>query len=36
MNSSDITGYLNGLDGPLHDLGESIRPVIDSALPETR
>ncbi|MET9900002.1 MULTISPECIES: DUF1801 domain-containing protein [unclassified Streptomyces] len=34
MNASDITSYLNGLDGPLRDIGEKIRPVIDSALPD--
>ncbi|WRZ91891.1 DUF1801 domain-containing protein [Streptomyces sp. NBC_01007] len=34
MNSSDITAYLNDLEGPLRDIGERIRPVIDSALPD--
>ncbi|WP_328450564.1 DUF1801 domain-containing protein [Streptomyces sp. NBC_00386] len=34
MTSSDITVYLNGLDGPLRDIGERTRHVIDSALPD--
>jgi hypothetical protein len=34
MNSSGITAYLNELDGPLRAIGERIRPVIDSALPD--
>ncbi|MFF3407009.1 DUF1801 domain-containing protein [Streptomyces sp. NPDC002742] len=34
MNSSDITSYLNDLDGPLRDVGERTRSVIDSALPD--
>ncbi|MFF3612384.1 DUF1801 domain-containing protein [Streptomyces sp. NPDC002580] len=34
MSAVDITSYLNGLDGPPHDIGERLRPVIDSVLPD--
>ncbi|MER5474131.1 DUF1801 domain-containing protein [Streptomyces sp. NPDC002935] len=34
MTASDITSYLNGLDAPLREIGEKIRPVIDAALPD--
>ncbi|MFE1287715.1 DUF1801 domain-containing protein [Streptomyces sp. NPDC058751] len=33
MTSSDITAYLDGLDGPLRDIGERVGHVVDSALP---
>ncbi|MET8855070.1 DUF1801 domain-containing protein [Streptomyces sp. NPDC004579] len=34
MTSADITAHLNGLDGPLRDIGERARHVIDSVLPD--
>ncbi|MFF0184664.1 DUF1801 domain-containing protein [Streptomyces sp. NPDC005244] len=33
MTSSEITSYLDNLDGPLHEIAAKIRPVIDRALP---
>ncbi|MFE2300240.1 DUF1801 domain-containing protein [Streptomyces sp. NPDC059445] len=34
MTSADITAYLNGLDGPLRDIGERAGRLIDSVLPD--
>ncbi|GII33780.1 DUF1801 domain-containing protein [Planotetraspora mira] len=33
MSTTDITGYLAGLDDRTREIGERLRPVIDAALP---
>ncbi|MGS2613486.1 DUF1801 domain-containing protein [Micromonospora sp. LZ34] len=33
MTTTTVTDYLAGLDGPLREIGEKLRPVIESALP---
>ncbi|MEQ4303704.1 DUF1801 domain-containing protein [Plantactinospora sp. B6F1] len=34
MGNTEITDYLSGLDAPLREIGEKLRPIIDTALPE--
>ncbi|MEU0784226.1 DUF1801 domain-containing protein [Streptomyces sp. NPDC006173] len=34
MTASEITSYMDNLDGPLREIAEKVRPVIDCALPE--
>lgn len=34
MATANITDYLAGLDAPLREIGEKLRPVIDAALPD--
>ncbi|GAB2941002.1 hypothetical protein GCM10027280_31810 [Micromonospora polyrhachis] len=33
MSETTVTDYLTGLDAPLREIGETLRPVIDTALP---
>lgn len=33
MKTKDISDYLSGLDAPLREIGQRMRPVIDAALP---
>ena len=33
MSATTVTDYLTGIDTPLREIGERLRPIIDAALP---